>query len=217
MERANHTAVKGHRRTPQGEARAEAQRQRILSAAQTCFVAQGFHATSVATICGTAQMSAGLIYRYFDSKDEIILAIIERQLQEARVSIAAFKASSDLVDRVSDILARWRSNDLGVFNPVLFLEISAQASRDPKIAKALADSDRILSTDQCEWLRLAAHNQGQDLDDEEEQMRLIALQCFVEGVFVRAVRQPDLDPRILAESLAQFLRRLPMPPPALPA
>jgi len=205
-----------HKRTPRGEARAQAQRERILAAAQRSFVAHGFHAASMATISETAQMSAGLIYRYFKSKDEIILAIIDRQLQEGRASITALKSSSDLVALMSDTLSRWRDCDLDVFNPVLFLEMSAQANRDPLIGEALANADRVLNADLEDWLRQAARAQGQEPDRTQIQMQRLALQCFIEGLFVRSVREPDLDPRTLAKSLESFFHRL-LPAPDRPA
>ena len=64
--------------------RAEAQRERILCAAQKCFIEHGFHAASMANIAETAQMSAGLMYRYFENKNAIVLAIVQRQLDEKR-------------------------------------------------------------------------------------------------------------------------------------
>lgn len=209
MARTN--TVSEHKRTPQGEARAEAQRERILVAAQKCFIAHGFHAASMATICDTAQMSAGLIYRYFHSKNEIILAIIERQLQENRANIASLQSSSDLVAKMTDLLTRWRSGALDVVNPVLFLEMTAQADRDPQIAEALANADRVLSADMSDWLTQDARKQGRELSDQEVQQRRLALQCCIEGLFVRAVREPELDPRTLAESLQSFFQYL-LPP-----
>ena len=74
----------GIARTTKDTPRAEAQRERILCAAQRCFIEYGFHAASMASIAETAQMSAGLMYRYFENKSAIVLAIIERQLQEGR-------------------------------------------------------------------------------------------------------------------------------------
>ena len=62
-------------------ARAAKQRERILDAAEVCFIQHGFHAASMAGIAQTADMSAGLIYRYFDSKAAIVKAIIERHLE----------------------------------------------------------------------------------------------------------------------------------------
>ena len=72
--------------------RAQAQRDRILNAAQQCFIRHGFHAAGMAGIAQAAQMSPGLIYRYFDNKNAIILAIIERQLAEKRANIDSLQA-----------------------------------------------------------------------------------------------------------------------------
>ena len=55
--------------------RAEVQRERILCAAQKCFIEHGFHAASMANIAAAAQMSAGLMYRYFENKSAIVRAI----------------------------------------------------------------------------------------------------------------------------------------------
>lgn len=208
------TTVSEPKRTPRGEARARAQRERILAAAQECFVAHGFHAASMALISETAQMSAGLIYRYFSSKNAIVLAIIERQLQEARHSIAALTSSADLVALMAKLLSDARSSAVDVFNPVLFLEMSALASREPEIAEALANTDRLLGADMHHWLRQGASQQGLTLNPKEIQLRQLALQCFCEGLIVRAVRNPDLDPRILAAGLAEFLHHLLLPPAA---
>ena len=203
------TTVSEPKRTPRGEARARVQRERILAAAQECFVAHGFHAASMALISETAQMSAGLIYRYFSSKNAIV-----RQLQEARHRIAALTSSADLVTLMTELLSDARSSAVDVFNPVLFLEMSALASREPEIAEALANTDRLLGADMRHWLRQGASQQGLTLNPKEIQLRQLALQCFCEGLIVRAVRNPDLDPRILAAGLAEFLHHLLLPPAA---
>src|ERR1700747_1225802 len=55
-------------------------RAHILAAARRCFVRNGFHQTSVQDLVREAGMSSGAIYRYFDSKDAMILAICEENL-----------------------------------------------------------------------------------------------------------------------------------------
>ncbi|WP_027341654.1 TetR/AcrR family transcriptional regulator [Hamadaea tsunoensis] len=52
-------------------------RAEILRAAARCFARDGFHATSMAAIIAEAGLSAGAVYRYFRSKDEIIVAAAE--------------------------------------------------------------------------------------------------------------------------------------------
>ena len=50
----------------------EARRQQIVDAAFQCFARKGFHPTTMQDICAEAELSAGAIYRYFASKEEII-------------------------------------------------------------------------------------------------------------------------------------------------
>lgn len=55
--------------------RREAKRAQIVAAARRCFSRDGFHQTSMPDIAAEAGVSAGAPYRYFASKEEIILAI----------------------------------------------------------------------------------------------------------------------------------------------
>src|SRR3546814_14379418 len=64
--------------------RTEKRRDQVLDAAEACFRREGFHAASVNRIAAEAGMSVGHLYRYFDSKDDIILALCERS-EERRV------------------------------------------------------------------------------------------------------------------------------------
>lgn len=188
--------------------RAEIQRNRILCAAQCCFIRHGFHAASMASIATTAQMSPGLIYRYFDSKNAIILAIIERQNREVRADIAALRSGSDLVRQLRDLFTRWKSCDERVMNPALFLEMAAESSRNPQIARALDEAECLRTEDFTAWIRQSARDSGHELDEADIHRRAFALRCFIEGLAVRAVREPDLDPGLLEESLKLFMPQL---------
>lgn len=55
----------------------EARRQQILAAARACFARRGFHQTTMQDICRTSELSAGAVYRYFPSKDDIIEALCD--------------------------------------------------------------------------------------------------------------------------------------------
>jgi len=58
-------------------------RRQILDAAMACFDRHGLHATTTDEIVAEAGLSAGAIYRYFDSKDAIIEAVAaERHARE---------------------------------------------------------------------------------------------------------------------------------------
>ena len=55
----------------------DARRQQILDAAAECFASKGFHRTTIQDIVRKSGLSAGAIYRYFTSKDQIIQAIAD--------------------------------------------------------------------------------------------------------------------------------------------
>ena len=57
------------------DAHREQRREQILIAAWKCFARNGFHSTSMADVISEAGLSAGAVYLYFKSKEEIILAV----------------------------------------------------------------------------------------------------------------------------------------------
>ena len=189
-------------------ARAAAQRERILAAAQKCFIDHGFHAASMATIAATAQMSAGLMYRYFPSKNAIVLAIIDRQLQETRVKIAELHASTDIVASLCRSFGQWRSCDPKIMSVALFLAMSADARRDPQIAKALRASDLLTRADLEAWLGRSPRDGGRGLGKDVVESRAILLQCAIEGLAIRALREPDLDIDRLCPALHRLFDHL---------
>ena len=58
-------------------------RAEIVVAAARLFAVNGFHATSMADIIGASGLSAGAVYRYFRSKEELIAAVAEQALSAA--------------------------------------------------------------------------------------------------------------------------------------
>lgn len=55
-----------------------ARRERLLDAAETLFVAQGFRATSIEAIAEAAGMSKVTLYGYFRDKEAVFVAVAER-------------------------------------------------------------------------------------------------------------------------------------------
>ena len=112
-------------------ARAARQRERILDAAEKCFIESGFHAASMAHIAQTAGMSAGLIYRYFDSKATIVKAIIERHLEtDGACAIDRLNSSEDVCSAMLDLFECWRRGDDPKMNA------GADAGADRRVAPA---------------------------------------------------------------------------------
>lgn len=63
---------------------ARLRRKQILRAAETLMARNGFHATSMQTVAREAGVSVGLIYQYFEGKDDLLLAVLTGVLEEFR-------------------------------------------------------------------------------------------------------------------------------------
>jgi AcrR family transcriptional regulator len=183
--------------------RVEAQRKRILDAAQHCFIEHGFHGASMANIAETADMSAGLIYRYFENKSAIILAIVEEQLVLLREEIS-LNDRPELARLMADNYARTCDARRGM-NAALLLEISAEATRDPQIAQALDDYDAAVRQALCEWLSRDHKQGGQGLPKDVAPRRALVLQCLFEGLKLRETREPGLDRGLLLAALQEVV------------
>lgn len=193
---------------PGSSSRADAQRDRILCAALKCFIEHGFHAASMASIADTAQMSAGLMYRYFENKNAIVLGIIERQLEEKRAIIRQLHSSSDFATGLLAAFERWCTADPGVMNPALFLEMSVEATRNPLLAEALRSFDAGMRMEVQAWLGRDRELGGMGLAPECAATRALSLQCFIDGLVLRSVREPNVDRDQLRSTVQEQIDRL---------
>jgi len=178
---------------PASASRAVAQRDRILCAALKCFIEHGFHAASMANIAETAQMSAGLMYRYFDNKNAIVLGIIERQLEEKRAIVRQLHSSTDIAAGLLTAFERWCAADPQVMNAALLLEMSAEATRNPQLAAALQVFDARMRLELQAWLERGRDLGGMGLPPDRATTRALALQCFIDGLVLRSAREPNVD------------------------
>lgn len=185
---------------------ADFQRGRILDAAEKCFAERGFHAANMNGIAAAAGISPALIYRYFDNKQAIVLAIVARQLATNRAGLAQMQASSDLVRELTTAFALWSRADPRLWSAALFAEITAEGTRNPRIAEALQQSDRAGREGIADWLREREDRQpASEAAGDDVELRALLLQCLAEGLVIRAARQPDLDPALLEAMLRRVL------------
>ena len=87
------------------EEHVEARRQQILEAAFACFAREGFHQTTMKDICREAGLSAGAVYGYFRSKEEIIETACTESQQQNMAFIESDMAEGnalEVLDRLAD-------------------------------------------------------------------------------------------------------------------
>lgn len=183
----------------------QSQRERILEAATRCFIQHGFHSASMATISETAEMSPGLIYRYFDSKNEIILAIVEAQLEVVKRRLCALHNTEALAEAMLEYFESHDQEPYGSASAPLFLEITAAATRDPDIAKAVSRIDSTVRIALAEWFHRSREEGGYGLPDDVAEEAAVALVLLADGLKARKARDPNLDRRVLKNAINRMV------------
>jgi TetR/AcrR family transcriptional regulator, transcriptional repressor of aconitase len=74
----------------------QSRRRQIMDAAVTCFARDGFHAATMQDIVAETGLSAGAIYRYFRSKEDIVAAIAAEHHAPEAAALAEAGAGDDL-------------------------------------------------------------------------------------------------------------------------
>jgi AcrR family transcriptional regulator len=139
--------VKSQRRYDSSGRRAQARRNReaILDAAERQFLADGYAATTIATVAAEAGVSVETIYKGFGGKSGLVRALFERGLT-GRGPVPAYQRSDDMRAHETDpetIMRNWgllTTEVASVVTPIRLLMRSA-AVTDPDMARLLDDSD----------------------------------------------------------------------------
>ena len=86
-----------YRRTPEIQARLDAQRVAIVAAAGELLADGGYAACSVAAVAARAGIAAGTVYRHFDGKAELVgevfRAVAGREVDAVRTAVTGTRAS----------------------------------------------------------------------------------------------------------------------------
>jgi AcrR family transcriptional regulator len=81
-------------------------RDRILNVARDVFAQQGFRSAEVKTIAEQAGVGKATIYKFFDSKEHLLLTIVEENLREVRdLALGKLMAGGDPIRRLEDACA----------------------------------------------------------------------------------------------------------------
>lgn len=131
------------------EKRRQAQRARIIAAAQTCFLRRGIHPTSMQDIIQESGLSTGAVYGYFASKDELIIASITTSMDAVVTVIDPIVAAPPAGGVFAALKAIWEgvgafSRESGVDYGRLALLGLAEAQNDDIIRAHLQERYQVL-------------------------------------------------------------------------
>ncbi|MFG1998553.1 TetR/AcrR family transcriptional regulator [Spirillospora sp. NPDC048911] len=191
----------------------ERRRLQILDAAQSCFARKGFHETSLQEIFRESGLSAGAVYRYFRSKDDLIRAIAARS-QPLVVAILEEILDADELPPLDEIVARFAVGVVERMGPGGAAWIAPQgwalAAYNLPIREAIAD---LFRDSRAWWLRVAERLQDEgELAPEADPHAIAAvLTSIIPGFIMQRLVLGDAD----AETLREGMRTLLSTDPAL--
>ncbi len=169
---------------------AEMRRRQILDAAGACFARRGFHAASMAEIARTFGMSAGHIYNYFASKEAIIEALVERDLEMALDHIEGLRSAAETQRAMVAGVAE--GIEIKVARSPLDLEIVAEAARNPSVAATVQAMDAAVRARLKDVLG-AIHPATAQAGEDDVEAKIEILLAIFDGLMVRVVRHPEFD------------------------
>lgn len=110
--------------------------EQILNTALSLFCEKGYYSTSIEDIARQAEISKGLLYHYFKSKEEVLAALVEIRINDVLVVMNAAKTKSTPVKQIRHI-AEGALDDVRRQPEVFrfYLNLFTQPRLDPVVAK----------------------------------------------------------------------------------
>lgn len=180
-------------------------RRHILDVSVMVFARQGLAATKIADIAAAGEMSQGLIYRYFASKEEIYAAVLERAMQSTlRIGREALEQEGSPLEKLRWLLqwvidGLWERMEYAlVVHDMLMNQAMPQEIRAPAFEQALAFQQIISS------LIAEAQAAGQISCSLDPNMLTMLIGACLQGLPTQKKYLPDApapDPEIILRML----------------
>jgi AcrR family transcriptional regulator len=162
-------------RLSRAEAKADTRR-RLLEAAETAFCRDGYHATSIDRIAAQAGFTTGAVYSTFDSKADVMLALVAaRAARRREVLLDVFTEFPDPEGALAEVLRRY----------------AEQAVAERHWSGALVEFMVVVGRDERLRARYAEHH-------EASREAMVAV---IRGVLEKSGFRPAISPRRLATTM----------------
>ena len=177
----------------------ERRRQQILNAARRCFVRKGFHLTSMQDVFAESGLSAGAVYRYFKSKNEIIHAIASEQ-QSGAVKLLEELIKEDPLPPFEEIIERFFGLIQAILDDDGALRVApqvwAEALHDPVYQAIVAE---LFSGARSWWTELASRmrDAGRLPEDADPEAMGATIMCTMPGFVLQRMLIGDVDARAM--------------------
>jgi TetR/AcrR family transcriptional regulator, transcriptional repressor for nem operon len=148
-------------------------KERLLTAAKELFLARGYAATTVDAICEKAGLSKGSFYYFFDSKEDLGLAVLEWSIRRGVQMLAdgPYVRIANPVEKAFAFLEHLEKCSPQLWNGGCLLGVFAQelAETNPRVQEAVAGMFQAVADDFAEKLQpIAAQFSGKQAPTASE-------------------------------------------------
>jgi AcrR family transcriptional regulator len=184
--------------------RREKTRQDLLTAAETCFVTRGFHATSVDEVAEKAGYTKGAVYSNFASKEDLFFGVYQRRVDHVLTEVVpGLRRPERAFDWATATIQR-RDGDDGWL--AVFLEFWAHVLRHPELRGRFAASHTRILEQLADAVRLLADERGRALPSDLTPFQVaLAWNAMEVGLGLERLTQPQAVDVELARRMGWLL------------
>lgn len=183
----------------------QARRDQILAAAWRCFFRRGIHATSMEEIIREAKLSAGAVYLYYKSKDELILAAISTYMATLRGLLLPILTNSEappplefIYEITSTIQKHTRRSEIDLNVVILMCWSEAQTNRQ---VETLISGFQLGYRAALEQVVQQWQKRGQLKSQGKPDVLAKVLLSFFLGFIVQSALLGELDPKTISHGI----------------
>jgi AcrR family transcriptional regulator len=178
----------------------ELRRQQIVDAAAACFERRGFHQTTMQDICTEVDLSPGAVYRYFQSKEEIIQAMCSRGRSEDEELIRGAMQLDGTLDIFDELIRIFFAGVEDRELCVLSIELTSEARHNEFIAESLREG-RDLVLEPLREIVARAQARGEIDPALDTQGIANVMLGIYQGLVLQKLLTPELDVMSYAETV----------------
>ena len=192
---------------PTRKERQERTREQLVAAASRVFARRGYHQATVEEIAAEAGFSTGAVYSNFSGKEQLFLALADRQVSER---VAEIEAVADAAEREDDAGAEAAAQFRTFLErdpdwPLLFYEFWSLSVRNPDLQGELAKRRDAIRDALADTLERVAAQHGFELRFPPQTLAT-AIAASLNGLaFERAADPEALPDDVFAEFVTAVL------------
>jgi len=183
----------------QNEAIREATRAKLVASAMLLFAENGYASTSIRMIAKHADVSTGLLYHYFASKEELMTAVFENCMAIITEGIDAAQTVNSPLAKITGIV-RFVAD--AIQGDPLFWGLFQSWRTQPAVMDVVGDGLRYATN----HLRDLFAGLLAEAEHEEPETGAYVLYCLIEGMIQQYLLEPDSYPIevVVEQIIGQF-------------